>query len=175
MPQHAQQPEENTQNLEETLHKLTENTEAQNKKGLSNSFVRNIQTQEHALALCEKAMEALAHDYVAQLEAYITAHNPLAALKALEAAEQTWNKEARTIQELDGDGGEKTFLQEMRKQTYAVCERKLTEAQKQTSTAENLALQLGTLSVMDQILEKQGLPTSHPDRQDLATLAQNLK
>lgn len=166
--------------LQKNLDKLQRQSEKHvgDKYGISSTFAKEAQTEAQALAFCEKAMETLATEYIELLARFKESSDPLPSLNALEQAEVIWRGETTVINQFDGDGQEKQFLQTMRQQAYVVMQDKLEEAAREcrrNTTDENAALCLALLAVMDGMLEEFGRPPSSPDRQRFREIAKNFQ
>ena len=130
------------------------------------------------MQLCEKAMETLATEYVDKLVAFKEAASPIDALDALESSEVIWMAEASIVNHFDQEGGEKQFLGQIRQGTLRVLENRLEEAARmcsRTPSAENTALCLGVMGVMDSIWESFGEPVDSPTRSRFRDIAKSFK
>ena len=166
--------------LKASLDKLQRKTKEnlKNKYGISQNFSEEVKTKEHALELCDKAMDTLANEYVNQLIAFKEESDPLKTMAALERAEVTWKSETTVINYFDADKGEAEFFQKLRLQTLGLYQDKLEESARQTAkntTDENVALCLSLIGLMDAIYEEVGLPKNHPERVKFRDIARGFK
>ena len=164
--------------LQSAIQKLTQTSQQRisDRYGLSEEFSQQEITEDLAMALCERAMGTLAECYPQALENFEKASDPLDALKWLEEAETTWQSEAKLIAHFDADGQETAFLSQVREQSLEVMQRKLDEAAdacRQNDSDENIALCVGSLAVMDQIMGELGHPQDSLTRQNLRHTVQS--
>lgn len=171
---------ENDERVSETLRKNIEQLQKRGKEtlqqrhGCSEVFSRGVITPEIALSLCDHAMERLATDYVHSMQGFKEAKSATSSLEALEEAEVIWQAEASLIRELDAEGGEVEFLQQIREMAYQVLESRLESVAALTSrktSKENVALCLAILAVMDQIRNEQGVSETDPLRRRFREVA----
>ena len=168
------------QALRQALGKLSSHSQDTLKKkyGLSEQFKMEAPSEESALSMCEKAMDSLSTQYVSYLDAFLNTEDPQASLTALNDAEGVWKEESSIISAFDQEGGEKEFLLRMRGQFYQVMENKLEEASRRChkrATDENIALCIGILAMMDQVLHEFGHGLSDPERKRVRDLAAKFK
>lgn len=168
---------------QETLHSLLQamgqldersQKQLQEKHGLSPQFKSGTWGVEQMLEMCDRAMATLSEQYVEHLAAYKETEDPLKCLHHLEESEVIWKGESLVIQYFDGGGEETAFLKEMRGMTLEVLEDRLERAAEvcqRDACAENVALVLCTLGVMDRVLEDLGHPEASPSRQKLKSIA----
>ena len=142
--------------------------------GLSRNFSSQMETEETAMLRCEQSMQRLAENYVNELAAFKEETKPMAALKHLEAAESVWREEATVIRELDQDGEESQFLEEMRNMALMVMEERLVRAADvcaKNASPENVALCLALVGVVDEVWRTKGMPETDPLRRRLKQIA----
>jgi len=180
--QHHLPPEEKQSRSPEVLRsnvdKLKKRSEqyVKDKYGISEEFSQQLDPQKEALKLCEKAIEALATDYVTLLTTCMEATDAIEALEALEKSEVLWYGESLVIARFDIDGEERRFLATIREQTYRALENRLETAAGQCSknpSPENVALCLGVLGVMDNILDEFGERVNSPARKRFRDIARS--
>ena len=164
--------QEANRKLEASLNQLHARAQErlQEEYGLSDKFAESVGSTADAMALCERAMEKLAMEYVRNLEVFREQTDPLEALRYLEESEVIWRAEAKVISALDRDGEQGAFLEEMRQLGSRVMEEKLHEAATACSrgaTPERVALCIGILAVIDEIWGEMGVPVDHPERQNI--------
>lgn len=166
--------------LRASINKLKTRSEAhvRDKYGVSAEFADSVQSDAHALELCEQAMATLAEDYVDAVTRFKESATPLEKLAALEQAEVIWHGEAAVIRQLDTEGEESQFLGRVRAQTFVVMQDALeaaAEACSKKPTDETVALCLAVLGVMDSIQEELGAPMDSPERQQYRSIAKSFK
>lgn len=145
--------------------------------GLSDSFNKQELTEDAAMALCEEAMVCLAESYPKAIEQFSLSQNPIETLAFLEESEVVWQSEARVIKHFDADGEEIAFLNRIREHTLQALQHKLDETAalcKREKSPENIALMLGVLAVMDQVLDELGHPSTSLQRQSFRKIAKDL-
>lgn len=145
--------------------------------GLTGSLSEQSFTEESAMKLCEEAMACLAETFPQALERYQLANSPTEALAALEEAELVWQSAATIIQHFDADGQETAFLKEIRAQSLETLQAKLDSLggqRTQFPQEERVAFILGTIAVMDMIMEELGYPVSDTHRQSFRKIARDL-
>lgn len=132
--------------------------------GLSENFQEEvIKANEAAVAMCERAMEDLSTNYVESLADFKDSSEALRALSHLEKSEEIWKKGAEVIESYDREGGEALFLKKMRAVAADVLEKKLLATETQGG-AENDALCLGIMGVLDGMLNDLGFPLESQER-----------
>jgi len=156
--------------LGQALDKLVERGEARKGKtdGLTGEF-----SEQAAIKLMERAMEALATEYISHLEAFKEAIDPVNTLEHLEESEVLWRDHSRVILKFDPNGEEGAFIGRMRALGLTLFIDKLEEVADRAAknaSAENMACCIGLMAVIDHIWEEQGRPLSDPERQELRTL-----
>lgn len=161
--------EQANQTLKKSIEKLRERSQKEffDHYGLSETFESSQIDFDTAMGFCVKAMEALGSQYVDQFSLFQSTEEPLKALEYLEKAEVIWMKEEKVIRSFDAEGGETGFLSQIRETAMEILESKLEEAAKTCSchaTVENMALCIGIMAVMDQILEEQKVPAASAPR-----------
>ena len=174
-----EQQDRSSRRLRQSLEKLERNSSQYltKKYGISENFVQEVKSKEQALQLCEKAMEALATEYVDHLSTFKESTDPKVALAALEQAEVVWRAEASLIANLDAAGREHQFLGTMRGQAFQVVQDKLEDAARSCAkqpTPENAALCLGVIGVVDTMLAELGLPPNSAERKKFREIAKGL-
>ena len=135
-------------------------------------------SEDAALGMCEQAMDTLASEYVNSLEAFMTAGNAMDSLSALDEAEGIWQAETAIINAFDKEGEEVAFVKRMRGDFFRVLENKLEDAARdchKDANDANVALCIGILAMMDQVLDEFGHPLNSPDRQRVRELAEQFQ
>jgi hypothetical protein len=183
-PQRNENQRENEKRTLESLQDSVELLQKKNKSskkgqtGISSDFSKKVHTLESAQLLCENAMAILSTKYVDNLLTLKHAQDPMEAMKALDQAEEIWEREAAVIQKFDADGGEVKFLLEMREQAYQLMADCLESSARTCSndpSPVNIALCLAVIGVMDKMLGDFGRPETSSERQSLRDLAKSFK
>lgn len=145
--------------------------------GLSSEFVNRVRHPDIVAALCERAMDSLADDYVENLEQFQLQSDYVKALEHLENAEVIWRSEAAIIQQFDDSGTEIAFLSQMRDQALRVLENRLEEVvsiHEDKASPERVALVVGIAAVMDQVFSERGEPINSPHRYRMRQVVRHL-
>jgi hypothetical protein len=166
--------------LKKSLDKLLkgENSRNENKIGLSSLFQSHTLQAEKALEQCDKAMDTLANDYVAQMEILKESQDAEISLEALNNSETIWKKEASVIRKHDKIVHENVFLDKMRGQALVAFDQKLGEVCEKVkfkSSPENKALLIGLLGVIDATMGELGYHETSRERKRLVEIGKGFK
>ena len=159
--------------LGQAMDKLVLGAQESESEGLSGEF-----TEQAAMKLMERAMEALAKEYVSHLESFKEATEAREVLTHLEASETLWRQSARVIVRFDPSGEESKFINEMRSLAFSLFLEKLehtSEMVKKDPSVDNVAACLGVMAVVDHVMGEQGRPVTDPERAQLRKVAASFR